>query len=138
MKLEQFEQVLEVAKTGTFSQAARNLYMSQPNLSLSIKQLEEELGCSLFVRTSEGVVPTEDGKILMEHMFMIENKYQALKDYSQGKIPKRLSLRVAMGNLNRAVPLLIKITKKYYGSPIHFSFLTEDNIQIIIVFDLVV
>lgn len=31
MKLEQFEQVLEVAKTGTFSQAARNLYMSQPN-----------------------------------------------------------------------------------------------------------
>ena len=132
MKLEQFEQVLEVAKTGTFSQAARNLYMSQPNLSLSIKQLEEELGCSLFVRTSEGVVPTEDGKILMEHMFMIENKYQALKDYSQGKIPKRLSLRVAMGNLNRAVPLLIKITKKYYGSPIHFSFLTEDNIQIII------
>ena len=38
MKLEQFEQVLEVAKTGTFSKAAKNLYMSQPNLSLSIKQ----------------------------------------------------------------------------------------------------
>lgn len=132
MKFEQLEQVLEVAKTGTFSQAARNLYMSQPNLSLSIRQLEEELGCRLFVRTSEGVVPTEDGKILMEHMAMIQGKYVAMKDYSQGKIPKRLTLRIATTNLNRAVPQLIQISRKYMDSPIHFHLLNYNTLQDII------
>lgn len=132
MKFEQLEQVLEVAKTGTFSQAARNLYMSQPNLSLSVRQLEEELGCQLFVRTSEGVVPTEDGKILMEHMAMIQGKYTAMKDYSQGKIPKRLTLRIATTNLNRAVPQLIQISRKYMGSPVQFHLLNYNSLQEII------
>lgn len=132
MKFEQLEQVLEVAKTGTFSQAARNLFMSQPNLSLSIRQLEEEMGCQLFVRTSEGVIPTEDGKILMEHMAMIQGKYQAMRDYSQGKIPKRLTLRIATTLLNRAVPQLIRISEKYMGSPIHFHLLNYNSQQDII------
>ena len=106
--------------------------MSQPNLSLSIKQLEDELGCQLFVRTSEGVFPTEDGKILMEHMAMIQGKYRALKDYSPGKIPKRLGLRIGTTNLNRAVPQLIQISKKYMGSPIHFHLLNYNTLQDII------
>lgn len=132
MKFEQIEQVLEVAATGTFSQAARNLYMSQPNLSQSIKQLEAELDCQIFVRTSEGVVLTEDGKVLLEHMSMIQNKYQAMQEYISGKIPKRLVLRVATTNLNRAVPQFIGIARKYMGSPIHFSFLTYSAVPTII------
>lgn len=132
MKFEQLEQVLEVAKTGTFSQAARNLFMSQPNLSLSVRQLEAELGCRLFVRTSEGVIPTEDGKILMEHMAMIHMKYKTMKDYSQGQIPKRLTLRIATTSLNRSVPQLIRISKKYMGSPIQFHLLNYNSLQDII------
>ncbi|MDO5336410.1 MAG: LysR family transcriptional regulator [Eubacteriales bacterium] len=132
MKFEQLEQVLEVAKTGTFSQAARNLFMSQPNLSLSIRQLEEELGCRLFVRSSEGVVPTEDGKIMMEHMAIIQGKYQAMRDYSQGKMPKRLTLRIGTTNLNRAVPQLIEISRKYMGSPIQFHLLNYNTLQDVI------
>ena len=44
MKLSQIEQILEVARVGSISQAAENLYESQPTLSLSIKRLEEEIG----------------------------------------------------------------------------------------------
>ena len=47
MKLSQIEQVLEVARVGSISQAAENLYMSQPKLSLSIKQLELDVGKDL-------------------------------------------------------------------------------------------
>lgn len=121
MKLEQFEQVLEVVKTGTFSQAARNLYMAQSNLSSSIKQLEDELNCTLLIRTKDGVVPTEDGKYLLEQMMMIQSKYQLLKNYTKNKEPARLSLRIATTNLNRLVPYFIGISKKYMGSPINFS-----------------
>lgn len=121
MKLEQIEQVLEVVKTGTFSQAARNLYMAQSNLSSSIKQLEDELNCKLLIRTKDGVVPTEEGKYLLEHMMMIQSRYQLLKDYTKNREPARLSLRIATTNLSRMIPYFIQISKKYMGSPINFS-----------------
>lgn len=123
MKFEQIEQVLELVKTGTFSQAARNLYISQPNLSLSIKQLEEELNCQLFIRSSEGVIPTEEGRQMIEHMLTIQNKYDLIKDLGRSREPARLSLRVATTNLNRAVPYFVKLAGKYMGSPIDFSYI---------------
>ena len=48
MKLEQIEQFNELAKTGNINRAAKNLYMSQPNLSRSIKHLEEEIYSDSF------------------------------------------------------------------------------------------
>ena len=44
MKLEQISYILEIAKQGSIGKAAKKLYMSQPNLSMSIRMLEEELG----------------------------------------------------------------------------------------------
>lgn len=58
---------LEVEKTGSITQAANNLYMEQPNLSKAIKTLEEMMGAPIFKRSSRGVVPTERGKVFLEH-----------------------------------------------------------------------
>ena len=51
MKLEQIEQILSLADTGSFTETARRLYISQPNLSASVKQLENEIGNIIFERT---------------------------------------------------------------------------------------
>ena len=53
MRVEQFFYAIEIADTGSFSQAARNLYVSQPNLSHAVKQIEEQVGFPLFVRTPD-------------------------------------------------------------------------------------
>lgn len=53
--------IIEVEKTGSISKAAENLYMSQPRLSKSIRELEESVGISIFKRSSRGVVPTTKG-----------------------------------------------------------------------------
>ena len=50
MKFDAIFYALEVADAGSFSQAARNLYLSQPNLSYAVRQLEEDLGVRLFDR----------------------------------------------------------------------------------------
>ena len=44
MDINQLQYVLEVAKTGSITKAAKNLFMGQPNLSKSIKDLENEIG----------------------------------------------------------------------------------------------
>lgn len=57
-----------VANTGNISQAAKQLYNSQPAISKSISRLEESLGIVLFSRSSRGVTMTEEGRILYEHV----------------------------------------------------------------------
>lgn len=65
MELRQIKYFLAVARTGSFSEASRRLYVSQSTLSQQIMQLEDELGSPLFLRTSRNVVPTEAGSELI-------------------------------------------------------------------------
>lgn len=66
MKFDAIFYALEVADAGSFSQAARNLYLSQPNLSYAVRQLEKDLDVQLFHRVPGGVVLTEDGQELID------------------------------------------------------------------------
>ncbi|NCC70584.1 LysR family transcriptional regulator [bacterium] len=65
----------EVAKYGSFSETAKQTFMSQPAISKSIKNLEEELGSDLFYRKPNGVLLTEKGK---ELLFFVEKSYNNL------------------------------------------------------------
>ena len=58
--------VLEVYKERSFSKAAQNLFISQPSLSARIKKIEEELGTTLFDRSSSPLQLTESGRIYIE------------------------------------------------------------------------
>ena len=66
-KLELYRIFCQVAKDSSFSQAAKNLYLSQPAVSQSVKQLEEQLGVQLFTRGAKGVSLTQQGKLLYEY-----------------------------------------------------------------------
>ena len=57
-----------VAKYKSFTRAAEVMYSNQPNLTRAIKNLEKQLGCTLFQRTNKGVNLTNDGKVLYEHI----------------------------------------------------------------------
>jgi DNA-binding transcriptional LysR family regulator len=62
MKFQQLIIALEIYKSGSISKAAQNLYMSQPNLSAALKDLENELGMKVFKRTAKGTEPTKSGE----------------------------------------------------------------------------
>lgn len=87
MNLLHLKYAVEIANTLSISQAAKNLYMAQPNLSRAIKDLEEKLGITIFDRTTKGITVTPKGeefiqyarKILLqiddiEHLFDDESK----------------------------------------------------------------
>ncbi len=61
MNFQQLRYAVEIEKTSSITAAAKNLYMGQPNLSKSIKELENELGTVLFHRTAKGMEPTSSG-----------------------------------------------------------------------------
>ncbi len=66
--LEAFKVFYYVAKAGSVTQAANELAISQPAVSQAIKQLEKQLGVSLFFRISRGVVLTQEGEVLFSYV----------------------------------------------------------------------
>lgn len=61
MTIQQCKYVLEIARTGSFSQAAKQLFIAQSSLSVSVKALEQELNIKIFERSGSGVYLTEAG-----------------------------------------------------------------------------
>lgn len=83
MNILDLKYVAEIAKTGSMTQAAANLYMNQPNLSKAIISLEKELGITIFRRSSKGVSLTKEGnefllstKEILEKFELLEAKYK--------------------------------------------------------------
>ena len=82
-----------VAKNGSISKAANELYISQPAVTQSIKKLESQLGGALFVRTKKGVTLTEEGRVFysyikqgVEFFYNGENKFSELLNLETGNI----------------------------------------------------
>lgn len=87
MNIQYLKYVVEVDKMGSINKAAKNLYMGQPNLSAAIKELEKDLGISIFYRSKKGVFPTKEGekflvyaKKIISDINQLESLYTANTD----------------------------------------------------------
>lgn len=95
MTLDQMNYFKEIVSVGSMNQAAKNLFVSQPNISLTIKTLEKELGYKLFNRNSMGVQLTQQGNEFLHHVDnILENINNINKiDYKYNKTnPKKLNI----------------------------------------------
>ena len=78
MTLQMLQYFLEIAKTGSFTRAAEQSFVTQPALSRAIRDLEEELGCKLLHRTKRTVELTEAGRVCAEEAQRVLNDVQRL------------------------------------------------------------
>ena len=67
MNLVHLKYAVEVAETGSINKASEKLYVSQPNLSRAIKDLEASLGVTIFDRSAKGMVLTPDGEVFVRY-----------------------------------------------------------------------
>lgn len=110
-----------VANAGNISKAAKELYISQPAISKSIQKLEESVGCKLFSRSSRGVVLTEEGKLLYEHVS------DAFETLTLGEEKLRRSIELGVGHLKIGVSstlckyLLLPYLKEFIRQNPHIS-----------------
>lgn len=62
MTLQQLKYVTTIANIGSISEAAKRLFVSQPSLTKAIKELEKEMGITIFDRTNKGITVSKEGE----------------------------------------------------------------------------
>ena len=79
MDIKHLQYFLEVTRSGSFTRAANQLYITQPAISRIIKSLEDELGVPLFIRSWKQLSLTDAGRVLYEHAQIFDQQIEQLK-----------------------------------------------------------
>ena len=86
MTFQQLQNVLEIYRCGSISQAAKNMFVSQSSLSVSLSALESTLGFPIFTRNAQGIFPTAEGMQVIEHASRICESYKSLQNIQRNTV----------------------------------------------------
>ena len=89
MNLLHMRQALEVAKSGSLGKASESLLIAVPNISRSIKELEADLGITIFERTQNGMKLTPDGEEFLDFAKSILGQIDRVESYYKKGHPKK-------------------------------------------------
>ena len=90
MNILHMKYAVEVAKAGSINKAAESLFVAQPNLSRAIKELEADLGITIFDRSAKGMVLTIEGREFVNYAQQILHQIDAVEHiYKRGKAKKQ-------------------------------------------------
>lgn len=125
VNLELYRVFYHAAKEGSISRAARKLFISQPAVSQSIRQLEQKLGGSLFFRTPKGISLTTEGEALLKYIepavnFVMngEKKFSEMRNLATGEINIGASDMTCKYYL---LPYLEEFHRSYPGVRLHVT-----------------
>lgn len=109
MTIQQLQYILEVNRTRSITQAAKNLYVTQAGISSAISSLEDELGFQIFARSWQGAIPTERGVRVLEQASRICEHHRVMV----GGDPSRArSVRIETGQYLPMSTAFIKLAKE--------------------------
>ena len=132
MNIQYLKYVVEVDKTGSINKAAKNLYMGQPNLSAAIKELEKELGISIFYRSKKGVFATKEGEKFLFHAKKIISQVNELKSLykpNTSNLPIHFSIAACRATyITIAISYFINNLKNKKGMTVNFNETNSLNV----------
>ena len=79
MTLQQIFYAITIAELGSMNRAAESLFISQPSLTNAVKELEKELGITIFLRTSRGVILTKEGEEFLLYARQLHQQYELIE-----------------------------------------------------------
>lgn len=121
MTLQQLRYIITISETGSLNKAAELLYVAQPSLTSSIKELEKEIGITIFNRSGKGVSLTNDGAEFLLYARQVYSQYESLleKYGKSGNLKKKFG--VSTQHYSFAVKAFVEMVKAYDTSKYEFA-----------------
>ncbi|MBR9936678.1 LysR family transcriptional regulator [Oscillospiraceae bacterium Marseille-Q3528] len=113
MTLTQCKYAVTVAEAGSMNEAARLLFISQPSLSAAIRELEDETGTELFLRTNRGIALTPEGEEFIGYARMLLEQYQLMESKYIAKEKTKKKFSVSMQHYTFAVSAFVELVKQF-------------------------
>lgn len=121
MTLQQLNYVITITETGSFNKASELLYVAQPSLTNAIKELEKELGISIFHRSGRGVTLTNDGAEFLLYARQLYQQYEFIsqKYGENGALKKKFG--VSTQHYSFAVKSFVELVKRFNTAEYEFA-----------------
>ena len=131
MTIQQLKYTITIANQGSFNKASEVLYISQPSLTGSIKELEKELGITIFYRSGKGVTLTNEGVEFLAYAREIYGQFEnVLERYGENGNRKKM-FSVSTQHYTFAVKSFVELVKKLDTSEFEFSIREEQTQKVI-------
>ena len=121
MNITQIKYVLTVAASSSIREASTKLFVSQPALSASIMELEDELGILIFERTNKGISLTDEGREFVTYAKKVVGQYEILEDRYLSKDRDRERFSVSAQHYNFAIRAFMKVIRQHDPEKYMFS-----------------
>ena len=121
MTILQLKYVIAIASSKSFREAASRLFVSQPALSSTIRELEEELNIQLFERTNKGIRLTDPGKEFLAYAKEAVSQYELIEDRYLDRDLNKKHFSVSMQHYVFAVHAFINVVKEYDNGKYTFA-----------------
>ena len=121
MTLQQLHYMITISETGSLNKAAEVLYVTQPSLTNSIRDLENDLGITIFRRSNKGVTLTNDGVEFALYARQVYSQYQILLDKygKEGTLKKKFG--ISTQHYSFAIETFVEMVKHFNTAEYEFA-----------------
>lgn len=131
MTLQQLRYILTVAKCESINEAAKQLFISQPTLSHAIKDLETEIGMSIFQRSNKGIIVTPQGHEFLGYARQVLAQYSLLEDKYLNKKSHKVKFSISTQHYSFAVNAFVDLIQEYNQDEYDFQIRETRTYEII-------
>lgn len=131
MTLAQLRYIITVADTGSMNEAAKELFISQPSLSQSVKELETEIGVELFRRSNRGVSATEEGMKFLGYARQVVEQYGLIEARYIERTNVKKKFGVSMQHYAFAVNAFVEMVKQFGMDEYEFAVRETKTYEVI-------
>ena len=131
MTLQQLKYAITVAESGTITEAATRLYISQPSLTNAIRELEKEMNITIFNRTNRGIVISKEGEDFLGYARQVLEQASILEDRYKGASGGKKQFCVSTQHYSFAVNAFVDLIKQFGQDEYDFSLRETQTYEII-------
>ena len=131
MTLLQLKYIVKIVECGSMNEASHELYVSQPALSSSVKELENELGIEIFTRSSQGIALTVDGAEFLTYARQVLDQADLLEGKYKGTSEQVPHFSVSCQHYSFAVNAFVDVIREFDAARYDFTLREEQTHEII-------
>ncbi len=121
MNIQQIKYILAIAGSSSMREAATKLFISQPALSASVAELEDELGILIFERTNKGISLTDEGREFVTYAKKAVGQYEILEERYLSKDSGKEHFSVSTQHFNFSIKAFTEVIKRFDPDTFLFS-----------------